>query len=91
MSDAPTVLVAREGAIATVTLNRPERRNGLAGDMLARLYLDGGEDPQIAEVLARQSAALMPERQEFWDTLVLALTLQGRHDDALKAAARSRA
>ena len=59
--------------------------------MLARLYLDGGEDPQIAEVLARQSAALMPERQEFWDTLVLALTRQGRHEDALKAAARSRA
>ena len=59
--------------------------------MLARLYLDGGEDPQIAEVLARQSAALMPERQEFWDTLVLALNHQGRHEDALKAAARSRA
>lgn len=59
--------------------------------MLARLYLDGGEDPQIAEVLARQSAALMPERQEFWDTLVLALNLQGRHEDALKAEARSRA
>ena len=32
--------------------------------MLAQLYLDAGEDPQIAEVLARQSAALMPERQE---------------------------
>lgn len=59
--------------------------------MLARLYLDGGEDPQIAEVLARQAAALMPERQEFWDTLVLSLNRQGRHEDALKAEARSRA
>jgi diguanylate cyclase (GGDEF)-like protein len=59
--------------------------------MLARLYLDGGEDPQIAEVLARQSAALMPERQEFWDALVLSLNRQGRHEDALKAEARSRA
>jgi len=58
--------------------------------MLARLYLDSGEDPQIAEVLARQAAALMPDRQEFWDTLVLALNLQGRHEDALKAEARSR-
>jgi predicted Zn-dependent protease len=58
--------------------------------MLARLYLDGGEDPQIAEVLARQAAALMPERQEFWDTLVLSLNRQGRHEDALKAEARSR-
>ena len=59
--------------------------------MLARLYLDSGEDPQIAEVLARQSAALMPERQEFWDTLARALNLQGRFEDALKAEARSRA
>lgn len=58
--------------------------------MLARLYLDSGEDPQIAEVLARQAAALMPDRQEFWDTLVLALNLQGRHEDALKAEARGR-
>jgi diguanylate cyclase (GGDEF)-like protein len=58
--------------------------------MLARLYLDAGEDPQIAESLARQAAALMPERQEFWDSLVLALDLQGRHDEARKAAARGR-
>lgn len=58
--------------------------------MLARLYLDAGEDPQIAEVLARQSAALLPERQEFWDALVEALTLQGKHEDARKAGSRSR-
>jgi diguanylate cyclase (GGDEF)-like protein len=58
--------------------------------MLAKLYLDAGEDPQIAEVLAKQSAALMPERQEFWDTLVKALTLQGRLDDARKAESRGR-
>ncbi len=29
--------------------------------MLAKLYLDQGEDPQIAEVLARQSSALHPD------------------------------
>ncbi len=58
--------------------------------MLARLYLDAGEDPQIAESLARQAAALMSDRQEFWDSLVLALDLQGRHDEARKAAARGR-
>lgn len=34
----PTVLVERDGAVVTLTLNRPERRNGLAGDMLDRLY-----------------------------------------------------
>ena len=65
--------------------------DALALHMLARLYLDSGEDPQIAEVLARQAAALMPERQEFWDTLVQALNLQGRHEDARKAEARGRA
>jgi tetratricopeptide (TPR) repeat protein len=58
--------------------------------MLARLYLDAGEDPQIAESLARQAAALLPDRQEFWDSLVLALDIQGRHDEARKAAARGR-
>jgi len=58
--------------------------------MLARLYLDAGEDPQIAEVLSKQSAALMPERQEFWDALVEALTLQGKHEEARKAGSRSR-
>ncbi|MDR3640014.1 MAG: diguanylate cyclase [Humidesulfovibrio sp.] len=57
---------------------------------LARLYLDAGEDPQIAEVLSRQAAALMPERQEFWDTLIQALTLQGRLDEARKVEARGR-
>jgi diguanylate cyclase (GGDEF)-like protein len=58
--------------------------------MLARLYLDAGEDPQIAEVLSRQAAALMPERQEFWDALIQALTLQGRLDEARKVEARGR-
>ncbi|MDO7842198.1 enoyl-CoA hydratase/isomerase family protein [Sphingomonas immobilis] len=38
MSAEPTVLTARDGAVVTVTLNRPERRNGLAGDMLERLF-----------------------------------------------------
>jgi len=33
----------------------------------------------------------VPERQEFWDTLVLALNRQGLHEDALKAEARARA
>lgn len=36
--DQPTVLLSRDGAVVTVTLNRPDRRNGLAGDMLERLF-----------------------------------------------------
>jgi len=58
--------------------------------MLAKLYLEAGEDPQIAEVLSRQAAALMPERQEFWDALIHSLTLQGRQDEARKVEARGR-
>ncbi|MBI5520358.1 MAG: diguanylate cyclase [Desulfovibrio sp.] len=65
-------------------------KDPFAHHMLARLYLDSGEDPQIAESLARQAAALMPERQEFWDTLVAALEKQGRHEAARKAMSRGR-
>jgi len=57
--------------------------------MLARLYLDQGEDPQIAEVLARQSAALSPERALYWDTLVEALEAQGKVEEAVQVAARA--
>jgi 2-(1,2-epoxy-1,2-dihydrophenyl)acetyl-CoA isomerase len=33
-----TILVARRGAVATVTLNRPEKRNSIGGPMMAELY-----------------------------------------------------
>lgn len=57
--------------------------------MLARLYLDQGEDPQIAEVLARQSSALSPGIDAYWDTLVEALESQGKAEEAAKVAARA--
>lgn len=78
---------AREHLHLAISANH---NDAFALHMLAKLYLDSGEDPQIAEVLARQSAALMPERQEFWDALVTALTLQGRLDEARKAESRGR-
>ncbi len=56
--------------------------------LLAKLYLDQGEDPQIAEVLARQAAALAPTRNEYWDLLVRALEEQDKFDEAIKAAGR---
>ena len=37
MSAAPHALVEREGAILVVTMNRPEARNALSGEMLARM------------------------------------------------------
>ena len=36
--DQPAVLTSREGAVALVTLNRPERRNGVTVPMCAALY-----------------------------------------------------
>ncbi|CCH48661.1 tetratricopeptide repeat-containing diguanylate cyclase [Pseudodesulfovibrio piezophilus] len=57
--------------------------------MLAKLYLDKGEDPQIAEVLARQSAALSPGKDAYWDVLVEALEAQGKGEEAIKVAARA--
>lgn len=57
--------------------------------MLAKLYLDQGEDPQIAEVLARQSSALSPGKDAYWDVLVEALEAQGKAEEAAKVAARA--
>ena len=36
--DQPTVLTERDGAIATITLNRPDRRNGVTVEMCSALY-----------------------------------------------------
>lgn len=78
---------AREYLHLSISANH---NDAFALHMLARLYLDAGEDPQIAEVLSRQSTALMPERPEFRDTLVQALTLLGRTDEARRVEARAR-
>ncbi len=58
--------------------------------LLAKLYLDQGEDPQIAEVLARQSAALSPDREEYWQVLIKSLEAQGKKDEMQKIEARAR-
>ena len=57
--------------------------------MLARIYLDRGEDPQIAEALARQSSALVPSNAAYRDVLVEALEAQGKGDEAAAVAARA--
>jgi diguanylate cyclase (GGDEF)-like protein len=57
--------------------------------LMARLYLDGGEDPAIAEAMARQSVALRPERTEFWGVLARALAAQGRDEEAKEALSRA--
>jgi GGDEF domain-containing protein/Tfp pilus assembly protein PilF len=57
--------------------------------LMARLYLTEGEDPAIAEAMARQAVALRPERKEFWVELSRALAAQGREDEAKQASARA--
>ncbi len=52
---------------------------------MATLYLDGGEDPELAESLARQSVALRPEHKNGWLALSRALEVQGRLADARDA------
>jgi len=66
-----------------------DHNDHMAMHMLAKLYLDQGEDPQIAEVLARQSSALSPGVDAYWDTLVEALEAQGKGEEAAKVAARA--
>src|SRR6476619_391658 len=38
MSDEPHLIYERDGHIAVLTMNRPESRNSLSGEMLARMY-----------------------------------------------------
>src|SRR5260221_2206747 len=50
MSDAPHVLVDREGPIVTVTLSRPEARNAMDLEAFARMadaWQTIDEDPQV--------------------------------------------
>ena len=60
-------------------------RDAAALSLMATLYLDGGEDPELAESLARQSVALRPEHKNGWLALSRALEVQGRLADARDA------
>lgn len=64
-------------------------RDALAMHLLAKMYLEQGEDAEIAETLARQSVALRPEYVANWEVLAKALECQGRHDEAVLARERS--
>ncbi|GHU95038.1 hypothetical protein AGMMS49974_05650 [Deltaproteobacteria bacterium] len=55
---------------------------------LARLYLNGNEDPSLAEMLARRSAALR-DCPEAWQTLARAMRVLGREAEAQLAEARA--
>ncbi len=57
--------------------------------LLAKLYLDNGEDPSIAASLARESVALRPENKAFWLLLARAFEAQGKQREAQEALARA--
>lgn len=52
--------------------------------LLAGLYLDSHEDAQLAEMLARQSIALLPFRRSAWAELARALEMQGKTNEAME-------
>jgi len=50
MSDQPHLLTERRGHVLIVTMNRPEARNALSGEMLARMFdawVELSEDPEL--------------------------------------------
>ena len=60
-------------------------QDAMALNLLARLYLDAGEDPEVALALARQSVSLRPHIRANWQELARALEASGRPEDARQA------
>ncbi len=55
-----TLLVDRQGAVATVSLNRPDKRNSIGGPMMVELYAALGAiaaDPQVRVLVLRGRGA----------------------------------
>ena len=63
--------------------------DAIAMQLLAGLYLDAGEDPRVAESLARQSVALRPDLRSSWLELARALEASGKKQDAREALIRA--
>ncbi len=57
--------------------------------LMARLYLDSGEDPEIAKVLASQSVALRPDKKPYWVELARAFDTLGRPQEAQRSMAHA--
>ena len=50
MPDAPHLLTERRGHVLVVTMNRPEAKNALSSEMLARMYdawVELDTDPEL--------------------------------------------
>lgn len=77
---------ARE-ALHEALLANPQDATAL--HLMARLYLDGGEDPSMAEALSRRSVTLRPNAKAAWLVLARALEAQGRTPEAREALLRA--
>lgn len=60
-------------------------QDAFAMALLARLYLDAGEDPDMAASLARQSVSLRPSLRQGWLQLARAMESLGREREAKEA------
>ncbi|MDL2316944.1 tetratricopeptide repeat protein [Desulfovibrio sp. OttesenSCG-928-A18] len=60
-------------------------QDALSMALLAGLYLDGGEDPEMAASLARQSVSLRPDLKAGWLQLSRALEIAGSGKEADEA------
>ena len=88
---AQIAVARRRGDEARGLLHEALRRNpadAAAMLLLAKIYLDCGENPSLAEFLARRSVGLH-DRPEAWQVLARALRTLDRPEDARLAEARA--
>ncbi len=91
---ARVALRQRKNAEARELLHEALIRNpqdAIAMSILAKIYLDSGEDPSMSEMLARKSVGLRPEYSPAWQVLAESLRMLGRENDALQVEHRATA
>jgi len=64
-------------------------RDAFSLNLMARICLKSGDDPEIAESLARQSVALRPDVREFWQDLAEIFKAGGKTVQESQARARA--
>ncbi len=63
-------------------------RDAFSLNLMAKIYLENGDDPEIAESLARQGVALRPDVREFWLDLAEIFEAGGKEEQAAQARSR---
>lgn len=64
-------------------------QDAIALGLLSGIYLDAGEDPDMAASLARQAVSLRPDLKKGWFELARALEAMGRENEAREARIRA--